>query len=59
MPTLPTARLARQRRRRRRDQGLTAPRLLRWAIAGAVVLTVLLVVLTAGTAAAFVAIYAH
>ena len=59
MPSLHTARLARQRRRRRRDQGLTAPRLLRWAIAGAVILTALLLVLTAGTATAFVAIYTH
>ncbi|MEW6580611.1 MAG: transglycosylase domain-containing protein, partial [Chloroflexota bacterium] len=59
MPSLHTARLARQRRRRRRDQGLTAPRLLRWAIVGAVVLTALLLVLAAGTATAFVAIYAH
>jgi membrane peptidoglycan carboxypeptidase len=59
MPTLPAARIARQRRRRRRDQGLTAPRLLRWAIAGAVVLTALLLVAAAGAVTAFAGVYAH
>ena len=59
MSNLTIARVARQRRRRRHQQGLTAPRFLRWlvvALAGSIVLIIALALLGLG---AFVGVYNH
>ena len=59
MSNLTIARVARQRRRRRHQQGLTAPRFLRWlvvALVGSIVLIIALALLGLG---AFVGVYNH
>ncbi len=59
MLNLSIARVARQRRRRRQQQGMTAPRFLRWLVAGVVAILVLIAGLVLLGMGAFVAVYNH
>ena len=59
MLNLSIARVARQRRRRRQQQGMTAPRFLRWLVAGVVAVLVLIAGLVLLGMGAFVAVYNH